>query len=437
MIVKKRKVSRRQLLKTAIQAGAVIVFPEIVPASALGRGGAAAPSDRVTLAGLGIGGRGTRDLQSFLSLPDVRFLAICDVRNERREAIKTMADQKYGNQDCAMYSDQYELWTRKDIDAVLIATGDRWHAVLSILTAKAGKDVYCEKPCSMTIAESRALADTFLRLSRIYQAGTQRRNGVNFVRAYELARSGKLGKLETLHAEVGPGNRWPPATSHAWLPAEPEPPKQVCDWDRWLGPSPWRPYNSQYVQGRWRGYFDFHGGGILEWGSHTVDLCQWAGDADATTPVEFEPHGMGADTPYSIDCRYANGLRLVMRDSGFLGLGSCHIRFEGDAGWVETADSGKIAVSENLRGERLDVSADDARDATTNHVRDFVDCVKSRKQPRSNALAACQAHIACHAAYIAFQLGRRLRFDPATDSFIGDEEANRMRSRAMREPWRL
>ena len=128
-----------------------------------------------------------------------------------------MVDKKYGNHDCAMYADQQELWARKDIDALLIATGDRWHTLLSVMSAKAGKDVYCEKPCSMTIADSRALADTFLGLGRIYQAGTQRRNGPNFIKAFDLARSGKLGKLKTLHAEVGPGDRWAPATIHDWL----------------------------------------------------------------------------------------------------------------------------------------------------------------------------------------------------------------------------
>jgi hypothetical protein len=146
---------------------------------------------------------------------------------------------------------------------------------------------------------------------------------------------------------------------------------------------------------------------------------------------------MGADTPYRIECRYADGLRLILRDSGFLGLGSCHIRFEGEAGWVETADGGEIRVSENLRSLVPSVSKEEAARATANHVRDFLDCVKSRRQPRSHALAAGQAHIACHAAYIAFQLGRKLEFDPATDTFVADEEANRMRSRAMREPWRL
>ena len=211
----------------------------------------------------------------------------------------------------------------------------------------------------------------------------------------------------------------------------------MVDWDRWLGPAPWRPYHPDYIQGRWRGYFVFHGGGILEWGSHTVDLCQWVAGLDETAPVEFEPRGMGGITPYSINCRYASGLRLVMRDKGFLGLGSCHIRWEGEGGWVETADSGRIEVSPNLRGEVENVAQEDARKSSANHVRNFVDCVKSRKQASSNALAAAQAHIACHAAHIAFQLGRNLTFDHATDTFAGDSEANRMRSRAMREPWRL
>lgn len=430
----KGEMSRRGLFKSVAQAGVVAAAPMVVPASALGRGGAVPPSDRVTLGGLGIGNRGASVLKSFLAQKDVQFLAICDVRNDRREAIKSMADQHYGNRDCAMYSDQNEIWARKDIDALLIATGDRWHTLLSVLTARAGKDVYCEKPCSMTIAESRALANAFLTSGRIYQAGTQRRNGPNFIKVYNLARSGKLGKLRTVHAEAGPGNRWAPLTIHDWLPAEPEPPKQVVDWDRWLGPAPWRPYNSQYVQGRWRGYFDFHGGGILEWGSHTVDLCQWVADVDDTTPVEFEPEGMGRDTPYAIHCKYANGLKLVIRDSGFLGLGSCHYRVEGDNGWAETADGGKIAVSDNLKNEDL---SGGAGNATLEHVKDFVQCVKTRKQPRSNALAAAQAHITCHAAYIAFQLGRKLTFDPASDSFVGDDQANRMRSRAWREPWHL
>ena len=214
------QISRRRLLPAAA--------PLFIPGSALGLAGAVAPSDRVNVAGLGIGGRGERDLESFLLQKDVQFRAICDARNERREAIKSKVDKHHGNRDCAMYADMYDLWARKDIDAVLIATGDRWHTLLSILTAKSGKDVYCEKPCSMTIAESRALADAYQRLGRVYQAGTQRRNGTNFEYCIDLARSGKLGKLQALHANAAPGERYTPLTTHDWLPARAGAAQKCC-----------------------------------------------------------------------------------------------------------------------------------------------------------------------------------------------------------------
>ena len=417
--------TRRQLLQRAARASAALALPGIVPSSAVGLGGAVAPSDKVILGAIGIGPRGEHVLSEMLKHDDVRFVAICDVRAERRQAVKSMADSKYGNKDCATYRDLREILDRRDLDAVLIATGDRWHTTASCLAAKAGKDIYCEKPCSMTIAESRALADTVRREGRIYQAGTQRRNVGNFVFAIDLVHSGKLGRLHTVHA-----NTLAPPTTHDWLPAEPEPVRDVVDWDLWLGPCPWRPYNSQYVRGGWRGFFDFHGGGILEWGSHTVDLCQWANQADATAPVEYVPEGNG------LVARYANGVKLVMRDAGWLGLGTCSVRFEGDEGWVEAGDSGRIELyPESLRSEQTAFT--EVGTSPTSHVADFFRCVRSRSQPRANAGVACQSHITCHAAYIAWQLGRKLAFDPAKDEFIGDADANRMRSRAMREPWRV
>ena len=269
--------NRRRLLKTAARASAVLAVPCILPGSALGLSGAFAPSQRVVLGGLGLGGRGTGDLGDFMNNPDVQFVAICDVRQQRREAIKQMADSKYGNKDCATYRDMHEILARPDIDAMLIATGDRWHTMASITAARAGKDVYCEKPCSMTISESRALADTFRKYGRIYQAGTQRRSIGNFIFAAELAHTGKLGKLHTVHA-----NTLDPPTRHDWLPAEKEPPPDVCDWDGWLGPCPWRPYNSTYISGGWRGFFDFHGGGILEWGA--TPSTSASGPLRRTTP---------------------------------------------------------------------------------------------------------------------------------------------------------
>ncbi|MEI6785745.1 MAG: Gfo/Idh/MocA family oxidoreductase, partial [Verrucomicrobiota bacterium] len=187
--------NRRQFLKTAVQAGALLAAPQFVRGEVLGRNGGVAPSERIVLGGIGIGGRGTYDLGCFLEEPDVQFVAICDVKAARREAIKRMADTKYGNQACATYRDLRELLARSDIDAVLIATGPNWHATASILAANAGKDVYCEKPCTKNIAQSLALAETFKRTARVFQAGTQRRSLPNFLFAIELARMGKLGKL--------------------------------------------------------------------------------------------------------------------------------------------------------------------------------------------------------------------------------------------------
>jgi len=425
MMRKTTALPRRAFLKTAAGAGAIMAIPPFIPATALGKDGATAASDRIVLGAIGIGGRGSHDLGCFLSHGDVQFVAICDVRVERRKAVKAMADRRYGNDDCAMYRDMHEMLAREDIDAVLIATGDRWHTMASITAAKAGKDMYCEKPCSMTIAESRALADTITRYGRIYQAGTQRRTIDNFIWAANLVHSGKLGKLHTVHA-----NTRPPATSHEWLPAEPEPDKDVVDWDRWLGPCPWRPYNSLYVRGRWRGHFDFHGGGILEWGSHTNDLCQWAAQADDTAPIEYDPQGD------EVHCRYADGVKLIMRSTGWLGMGTCSVRYEGDEGWIETGDSSRVTVfPESLRAE-MKIIPQRGTDPS-NHIRNFLDCVKTRKLPAANAKVAAQSHIVSHAAYIAWQLGRKLTFDPVEEEFPNDEEANRMRSRAMRQPWHI
>lgn len=419
------RIDRRNWLQETAGAAAALAAPYFVPGSALGRDGAVAASERIVIGGIGIGPRGRTDLKPLMANSDVQFVAVCDVQQERRDIVKNMVDEHYGNSDCVTYRDMFEILARPDIDAMLIATGDRWHTLASILTAKAGKDVYCEKPCSMTIAESRALADTFRKYGRIYQAGTQRRSIGNFLFAAGLAHSGKLGRVRTVHA-----NTLAPATSHKWLPAETQPRQEVCDWNRWLGPCPWRPYNSRYVQGGWRGFFDFHGGGILEWGAHTVDLCQWAAQKDDTAPVEYEPNGN------SVVARYADGLEMVMREEGWMGLGTCSVRYEGDEGWIETGDSGNFAIHpESLRTERT-VFRRAGTDPTT-HLRNWLDCIKTRKAANANADVAAQSHIVCHAAYIAWQLGRKLRFDPAKETFVNDAEANRMRSRALREPWRI
>jgi len=420
--------SRRELVRAALVTGSAFAIPSVVPASAMGRGGAVAPSERIVLGAIGIGPRGRDVLRSMLAEQDVQFVAICDVRADRRESVKAMADARYGNKDCAMVRDLRELLARPDLDAVLIATGDRWHAPASILAAKAGKDVYSEKPCALTIGLCQAVAATFRRYGRVFQAGTQRRSVPNFQAAVRLARSGKLGRLHTLHASI-----YHLSITREWLPAQPEPPRDVIDWDLWLGPAPWRPYNRAYVDGGWRGHYDFDAGGrLLDWGAHTVDLCQWANNSDETAPIEYEADG---GTVYA---RYASGVKLVLRPGGWIpGLGTCPVRFEGDEGWVETGDNGLIEVHpKSLRAELEDarrVAGTDPAD----HGRNFLDCVKTGSQPACSAEIMRRGHVACHAAALAWQLGRKLRFDPKTETFLEDEEANRLRHRAMREPWRV
>jgi predicted dehydrogenase len=369
---------------------------------------------------------------------DVQFLAICDARKERQEAVKQMVDEWYGNKDCAMYRDMREfLAERTDIDAVLIATGDRWHALASIMAMRAGKDVYSEKPSCMTIAEGRAVVETAKRYRRIYQTGTQRLSEGNFIFANELLRTGRLGDIRTVRAHIAP---WDAAElSHEWLAAEPEPPKNEVDWDQWLGPCPWRPYNSAYTRGKWRGYYDFHTSCIGEWGAHTFAQCQEAIGAGDTAPVEYgyvkNESGDGMVT------RFANGIKMVLeRDTDKkIWRGSCGVRYEGTEGWVAAAD-GYSKPDVSLPG-----LMDDFKKVVHNytartqrpmsHVRDFFDCVKSRRPTVANPEVMHQSMTTVHAANICMWLKRDMRYDPIREEFINDPEANRLRSRAMREPW--
>ena len=429
-----KELTRRDFLGAALAVAGAVAAPWFIPARALGRDGAVAPSERIVLGGIGLGPRGQYDLSVMLPEKDVQFVAICDVQRSRRERVKQIVDEHYGNQDCVMYRDLFELLGRPDIDAVLIATGDHWHALASLLAAKAGKDVYCEKPCGLTIGEIQALADGIHRYGRVFQAGTQRRSIKNFQYAAHLAWSGKLGRLRTLHASV-----YVPQKNYAWLPAEPEPAPDECDWDRWLGAAPWRPYNSRYVAGGWRGHHDFEAGGnFLDWGAHTVDLCQWANQADHTMPIEYEA------TPTSVIARYANGVKLVC---DFLptpfgdrapqyptSTGTCPVRYEGDEGWVETGDDSEIVLSENLAKTRRRLFAGTGL-SSAGHGRNFFDCVKSRALPVCNQDIMRHSHIASFAAQLSWQLGRKLTLNPVKEEFVGDKEANRMRRRAAREPW--
>lgn len=421
---------RRSFLKTAAAAVAL-------PTVASGGVGASAVNERINLGVIGIGPRCTYDLKAMLQFDDIRCVAIADVQASKRNAGKKLVDGHYGNSDLQLHTDFRELLDRKDIDAVLIATGDRWHAAASILAADAGKDVYSEKPCGITIADCQNLADTMHAKQRIFQAGTQRRSVPNFAKAVEFAHTGKLGKVHTMHASV-----YIPTLDNTWLPPEPQPAPAVCDWNMWLGPAAWRPFNQKYVDGRWRGQWDFDSGArLLDWGAHTVDLCQWANNADDTMPIEYVP------SDKDIVCTYANGVKLVIdflkepfgnRDPEYITrLGTCPVRFVGDKGSVETGDSGEIVVSsKQLQKELPDASKRVRGLDVSAHARNFFDSIRSRKPTNANQDVMKKSHIACHAAALAWILKRPLKIDPATEIFVDDAEANLLKSRPARQ-WAL
>jgi predicted dehydrogenase len=423
--------SRRKFLAAAA------IAPLIVPAGVLGRGGAAAPSERLQVAAIGIGGRGSYDLGVALHEQDVQFVAVCDVNRERRERAKATVDEQYGNKACAAYIDFREVLARPDIDAIIMAPGDRWHTPMAVLAMRAGKDVFSEKPSTMSIAEGQVLTATARRLGKIFQVGTQRRSEANFVFADELARSGRLGKLHTLKAHTLPFEM-----KHDLLPAQPEPAKTDLDWDLWLGPAPWRPYNKGYLTGcgAWLNYYDF-GTGVAGWCSHTICQCQGVIDADRTSAVDYAyPNN---ETSEGFTARYANGVKLVLAVGSFKGFGlwhgSCGVRYEGSEGWVSCADgyAGPEVSNPALLGERqkLLTAYEERERRVMNHMRDFLDSVRSRRQPVANAEVAHRSMTTCHAINLSMLLKRSLKFDPVKEEFIGDAEANRLRSRAARDPW--
>jgi len=431
--------SRRKFLTRGAMAASTVALPFIIPASALGRGGTVAPSERILMGGIGLGGRGSYDLGWMLSEADVQWVAVCDALKSRREAAKRMVDSKYGNQDCVVYGDMRQfLAERTDVDAVLIATGDRWHALASVLAMRAGKDVYCEKPACLTMAQGQMVVETARRYGRIFQTGAQRLSEPPHVYAIEMARSGRLGPIHTVYADI----RWRDGLRHDWLPAEPEPPKDELDWDAWLGPSPWRPYNRGYVNGGgWYHFYDL-ATNVAMWGAHTVTQALAGLDLTNVSFIEFEYAGPDA----TMVTHLSNGVKLVLfRVSGSVWEpcqywhGACGERFDGPEGWLAAADgySGPDASSPALLREYKKVLAEyrGRTQRPLNHARDFFDCIRSRRSTVANPEVMYRSMSICLAADICELLKRNLKFDLRQSAFVGDPEANRLRTRAMRAPY--
>jgi hypothetical protein len=434
--MKQPTLSRRRFLRTAAQAGAAVALPTIIPASVLGRNGAVPPSEKIVCGGIGIQHRGMSDLEALIGLKETQFVAICDLQKKQRHSVKNYVDNYYGTNDCAMYPEiNAFLAARPDIDAVLIATGDHWHAMASILSMRSGKDVYTEKPSCMTIAEGRAVVETARRYARVYQTGTQRLSEANHVFCIEMARTGRLGKIHTAYAHIAP---WDAAEMrYDWLPEVKQPPKEEVDWDAWLGACPWRPYNPSYVAGGWRGFYDFHTSCIGEWGAHTFAQAQAGLDCGETSPVEYEY--VKNDSGDGMVTHFASGVRMILSRGDKYWHGSCGERFDGTEGWAAAADgySKPDVSSPALLGEYKNVLGDYvARTGRSlNHMQNFVDCIKSRQPCVANPEVMHHSMTTVHAANICMWLKRSLKYDPVKEEFVGDEEANRLRSRAMREPY--
>ncbi len=420
-----KSVSRREFLKgSAVVAGAAFAWPTIVPSSVFG---VAAPSNRITMGCIGLGGQGSGNMKGFNAKKGCEVVAVCDVDADHREK----ARETVGLDANSSYNDFRDVIARDDIDAVSIAAPDHWHVPISIAAVRVGKDVFCEKPLTLTIAEGRILVDEVKRYGRVFQTGSQQRSGSEFRKACELVVNGRIGKLHTMTVQIPGNNR---KCEPTWTP---EPVPQGLDYDLWLGPAPWEPYHTQRCHYEFRFLLDYSGGQMTNWGAHYLDIAQWGNQADNTGPVgikgkgEFPATGLFTTaTKADIEYTYANGVKLVLTTGG----GST--RFEGSEGWVFVTRGKLDAEPKSLVTSTI--APDEIHLYNSNdHKQDFLDCIKTRKDPICNAEVGHRSSSVCHLGNIAMLLGRPLKWDPQKEQFIGDDEANRMRQRPARAPWCL
>jgi predicted dehydrogenase len=432
MNMRKKGITRREFVQSA--AATALALPIIVPSTALGDAKKAPASERLTLGFIGMGTMNRGHLGHFLGQKDVQVVAVCDVDTTRRESAKQTVDERYGKQQkngaskgCDAYNDFRELLGRKDIDAVVIATPDHWHAIPVLEACKAGKDIYCEKPLTLTIHEAKALIDAVRKYERVFQTGSQQRSSNEFRLACELVRSGRIGKVKTVKVDVGDPSIW------CDLPEEKLEPG--LDWDRWLGPAPMRPYNSVLSPRgvhkhfpNWRLYREYSGGMMTDFGAHHFDIAQWGLDMDESGPVEIIP----PDDPKAkrgVRYVYANGVEVIHGPSG-------GIQFIGTDGEI-TVNRGTLSskpeeIIKQPLGEK-----DVHLYQSPGHQRDWLNCVRSRKRPICDVEIGARSVTVCHLGNLAYWNHRKLRWDPKTWQFVDDAEANKWLDRERRDPWQL
>ncbi|MHC4507942.1 MAG: Gfo/Idh/MocA family protein [Planctomycetota bacterium] len=410
---KAHALTRRQFLKSSAAAGvALLSGPTIVPAPVFG---ANAPSNRITIGMIGMGRQAYHsNLKFFLGAADAQVVAVCDVDTWRLDNARKAVEQHYAGErnagafkGCSTYRDFRELLERTDIDAVMISTPDHWHVPMAMAAARAGKDISCEKPLTLSIAGGRALSDTVRRYNRVFRTDSEFRSHACFQKACELVLNGRIGKVHTIRTGVPAGD--------VGGPPEPEMPvPQELDYQMWLGPAPCAPYTLNRVHPResynrpgWMRVPDYCEGMVTNWGAHLNDIAQWGNGTDRTGPVEVE------------------------------GTGQYPRRFEGTEGWVQADYSSRALTAQPESILKSPIGPDEIHLPLKSEKRDFLDAVKTRGRTLADAEVGHRTNSLCQIGHIAIQVGRKLKWDPDAERFINDKTANRLLSRPMRSPWRL
>lgn len=399
--------TRRDFLKTA---GATLAAPYVITSTALGDKEKPPASERIVMAGIGIGNMGRGDQGAFLGRSDVQYVAVCDVRRQVREKAKSKVDKRYKNKDCQAYNDFREVVGRDDIDAVHVATPDHWHAIIVVEACRQGKDVYCQKPETRTLREGPLMIEAARRYSRVVSGGSQRVLQ-DYRKVVDPCWAGEKGTIKWINVNVGP------LSQLCNLPPEDVP--SGMDWDMWLGPAPWAPYNGKRCDGNfstsggsWRSYIDYSGGGMTDWGAHHFGGATFAVDVRDLQPEEVVYHD--EDGKNHLEFKYPNGLSIY------------HNR----------PNTGNLQV-EGTPGEKLPGKPVPSYKGSGGIYGDFIHCVKTRERPFRDIERAINTVVLPHLGIVAYTLKRSLKWDSAQQEFPGDAEANRFLDRARREPWQL
>jgi predicted dehydrogenase len=438
------RVTRRQFLKNSVAAASAFMSaPTILPAKVFG---AEAPSNRITVGMIGMGRQAYySNLKSFLAASDVQVTAVCEVDTWRLDNARKAVEEHYGKKrasgtfkGCLVFKDFRELLYRQDIDAVMISTPDHWHVPMSIAAAKAGKDICCEKPLTLSIAGGRALSDTVTRYNRVFRTDSEFRSHACFQKACELVLNGRIGKVHTIRTGVPAGDVGGPPEPKMPVPDE-------LDYDLWLGPAPYIPYTLKGVHPRqsyqrpgWMRVPEFCEGMVTNWGAHLNDIAQWGNGTDRTGPVEVEGKGeyprdglWNVLLRFELEYKYADGVKL------FYNISQPHVRFEGTEGWIQADYNDRSLKAEPASILKSPIGPDEIHLPLKSEKRDFIDAIKTRGQTLADAEVGHRTNSLCQIGHIAIQLGRKLRWNPDAEKFINDDAANRLLSRPMRSPWRI